>query len=81
MKRDRESPLRAVVARNMRRLRKARGMSQEKLAFEAEIHRVNISKLERGQHSLSLDNLFWIARALGVTAAELLTPADEAETF
>jgi transcriptional regulator with XRE-family HTH domain len=79
MKRDRESPLRAVVARNMRRLRKARGMSQEKLAFDAEIHRVNISKIERGQHSLSLDNLFWIARALGVTAAELLTPTDEVE--
>lgn len=65
------------MARNMRRLRKARGMSQEKLAFEAEIHRVNISKIERGQHSLSLDNLFWISNALGVSPTELLTPTDE----
>jgi transcriptional regulator with XRE-family HTH domain len=75
MKRNRESPLRRVVATNMRRLREERGLSQEALADDADIHRVNISKIERGQHSLSLDNLHWIATALGVRAADLL--ADE----
>lgn len=72
MKRNRPSPLRGIVAANMRRLREAHGMSQETLADLADIHRVNISKIERGQHSLSLDNLHWIAKALGVKAADLL---------
>ncbi len=40
MKRNRPSPLRMVVAGNMRRLREVRGLSQEALADEAELHRV-----------------------------------------
>jgi transcriptional regulator with XRE-family HTH domain len=79
MKRNRPSPLRMVVAGNMRRLREARGLSQEALAEEADIHRVNISKIERGKHAPSLDNLHWIAKALGVSAAELLAEGELSE--
>lgn len=56
----------------MRRLRALRGVSQEELADRADIHRTNISKLERGLHAVSIDNLHWIANALGVEAADLL---------
>ena len=77
MKRDRESPLRGIVAANIRRLREARGMSQEALADEAEIHRVNISRIERRLQAVSIDNLHWIAVALKVEPALLLTPDAE----
>jgi len=72
VKRDRSSPVREVVARNVRRLRAERQLSQEELADRAEIHRTNISKIERGLHAVSVDNLHWIARALGVEASDLL---------
>jgi transcriptional regulator with XRE-family HTH domain len=38
----------ALVARNIRRLRVARGLSQEVLAVDAEIDRTYVSRLERG---------------------------------
>lgn len=74
MKRDRKTPLRGVVAANIRAARKALGLSQEALAHEAELNRVNMSKIERGLHSLSLDNLYWIALALKVSPESLLRP-------
>jgi transcriptional regulator with XRE-family HTH domain len=36
------------VGINVRRLRKGRDLSQEELAFEAELHRTYISGVERG---------------------------------
>ena len=72
MKRDRPSPVRQLVAGNIRRLREARELSQEELAHRADLHRTNISKIERGLHAVSIDNLHWIAKALGVEAVDLL---------
>lgn len=72
MKRDRESPARSWVARNVRRLRQELDISQEELAFRAELHRTNVSKLERGLLNVSVDNLYWIAEALGVGPEALL---------
>ena len=72
VKRDRPSPVRDVVAANVRRLRAEREISQEELAHRADLHRTNISKIERGLHAVSVDNLHWIANALGVEAADLL---------
>jgi transcriptional regulator with XRE-family HTH domain len=39
----------ALVAGNIRRLRAAKGLSQEVLAVNAEIDRTYVSRLERGQ--------------------------------
>jgi transcriptional regulator with XRE-family HTH domain len=72
VKRDRISPLRDVVARNVRRLRAERGISQEELADRSGLHRTNVSKLERSLHAVSIDTLYWIGKALGVTAEDLL---------
>ena len=46
-------------------------MSQESLAFEAGVHRTYISLLERDLRSPTLNVLFRICRALGVSASEL----------
>ena len=39
---------RQVVAANLRRIRRERGFSQETLAYEADVNRTYISKLEKG---------------------------------
>lgn len=63
-----------MFADNVRRLRKERGLSQEKLAFEAGLHRTYISGIERAIRNVSLDNIGVIATALGVSPAVLLSP-------
>ena len=57
--------LRAVVARNLRRLRHSRQLSQEELADLAGINRNYVGMLEREEHAATLDMLEKLARALG----------------
>lgn len=68
------SPLRAVLARNIIRLRQERKWSQEQLAFEAGLHRTFVAHVERHARNISLDNLEKIALALGVAPYSLLVP-------
>ncbi len=56
----------------LRELRLARGMSQEKLAVEADVDRTYVSSIERGRRNVSLENIHLIAMALEVPPAELL---------
>jgi transcriptional regulator with XRE-family HTH domain len=60
------------VAKNMRRLRAARGLSQEALAHECGINRTYLSGVERSERNISLDNIARIAKGLGVEAWKLL---------
>jgi transcriptional regulator with XRE-family HTH domain len=53
-------------------LRKAKNMSQEELAFAADLDRSYLSAIERGKRNLSLVNIHRIAEALGVGAGALL---------
>jgi len=64
--------IREDFARNLRKLRHARGLSQEALAHEAGIDRTYISALERGVYSATLDMVAKIATVLGVEPATLL---------
>jgi transcriptional regulator with XRE-family HTH domain len=47
-------------------------MTQEALAAKASINRVTLARLERAQHPPNLETLESIARALGVTIADLV---------
>ena len=67
--------LRDTLATNLRRLRASRGLSQEALADLAELHRTFVGSVERSERNISLDNLERLAKALGVSAAELLREA------
>lgn len=62
---------RANVARNVRRLRVARGLSQEALAVDAGIERSYMSRIERGLENPSVAVLERIAIALRAEIAEL----------
>jgi transcriptional regulator with XRE-family HTH domain len=61
-----------VLAANVRRVRRARGVSQEQLAFDAEIDRTYVSQIERSVINPSLLVLHKVATALEVTVVELL---------
>lgn len=56
----------------MRRLRLERHLTQEALAESAGIHRNYLGGIERQERNVGLDNLEKIARALGVSVAQLL---------
>ena len=60
------------VGRRIRELRQKKGWSQEKLAEEANLHRTYIGQVERGEKSIGVENLFRIAKALGVPAAAIV---------
>ena len=64
--------LREVFATNLRRLRHAKGLSQDDLAYEAEVSRSYLSQLEKGAFYASLRIVGKIAIALNVEPAELL---------
>ena len=71
---------RARVAWNLRRLRTARQMSQEALAFDAEVDRTSISGIENEDFNPSIDLLDRLAAVLDIDVAEFLReprPGDE----
>ena len=56
----------------LRSIRLERGISQEKLAELADLHRTYVSSIERGERNVSLVNIERLAAALGVSMAELM---------
>jgi transcriptional regulator with XRE-family HTH domain len=56
---------------NLRRAREVAGISQEKLAEQCELHRTEVSLLERGGREPRLGTLIKLATALGTTPGEL----------
>jgi ribosome-binding protein aMBF1 (putative translation factor) len=66
--------LRHVFAANLRRLRHAKGLSQEDLAYEADVNRSYMSKLEKGASYPGLEIIGKLATVLDIEATELLKP-------
>jgi len=64
--------LRETFAANLRRLRNAKGLSQDELAYEAEMSRSYLSQLEKGVYHVSLRIVGKLAEVLGVDPAEFL---------
>ncbi len=61
-----------ALGREIRRHRKALGLSQEALAERAGLHRNYVGFLERGERNPSATTVFGLARTLGVRVAELV---------
>jgi transcriptional regulator with XRE-family HTH domain len=64
--------VREVFATNLRRLRYAKRLSQDDLAYEAEVSRSYLSQLEKGAFYASLKIVAKLAAVLEVEPAELL---------
>ncbi len=65
---------REVLALNLIHLRKARGWTQEALAYECGLHRTYVGDIERQARNVTVDNIERLARALGVEPWFLLKP-------
>ncbi|MHB1469376.1 MAG: helix-turn-helix domain-containing protein [Solirubrobacteraceae bacterium] len=59
------------------RLRHERRLSQEALAFEADLHPTYISSIERGERSVGLEPIIALAHAFDMTASQLMALAEE----
>jgi transcriptional regulator with XRE-family HTH domain len=64
---------RKVLGRNILRLRQQNAMTQEQLAFEAEIDLTYMGGIERGRRYPSLLVMARIAKALSVSLPRLLS--------
>ncbi len=61
----------SVIAKNVRKLRAKKGLTQEELAFQAEIDRSYLSEIESGNKNISVIMLDRIASALEVKIVAL----------
>ena len=66
-----------VFSVNVKRYRKKKNISQEKLAELAGLHRTYISALERERRNISIDNIQRIAEALEIEASLLFVDDSE----
>jgi len=73
-KRTHRRRAREILARNMRMLRAAQGMSQEELSHDSGINRTYVSSVERCERNVSIDNIEKIAKGLKVEVWKLLKP-------
>jgi transcriptional regulator with XRE-family HTH domain len=66
--------MRRLVGRNAKRIRLAKGLTQEQFAERSGFSQQYISDLERGRRNPTVVSLYELAQALGVTHMELVQP-------
>lgn len=65
--------IRQLFGTTLRRLREQHGLTQEEVADRADIHVTYLSQVEGGKRNLGLENIVYLAKAIGVTPAEFFT--------
>lgn len=65
--------LQTVLSDNIKQLRTARGLAQERLGLESGVDRTMVSKVERRIANPTLEMLVKLANTLEVSVADLLT--------
>lgn len=68
--------LRSDLALNIKQIRKAQGIAQERLALDAEVDRTVVSKIERSVGNPSLETLLKLANRLDTIVAALPVPKE-----
>ncbi|MFZ2898936.1 MAG: helix-turn-helix transcriptional regulator [Saprospiraceae bacterium] len=69
---EQEQAILIKLGNAIREARKAKGWSQEELAFQAGLDRTYIGSVERGERNIAALNLVKIAAVLGVGVGELV---------
>lgn len=68
--------IKETFSKNLKKYRGNLGLSQEKFAEKAKLHRTYISAVESKRRSISLDNIQKIADALGIETYKLFIDED-----
>lgn len=68
---------RVIFGRRLQMLRKKRGISQEELAFAANLDRTYVSGIERGKRNISIINIYRLAEALELPPASLFETSEQ----
>jgi type II restriction enzyme len=79
MVRKSSDSLRATLAENIKAFRKGKGLSQEELAEQCDLHRTYIGSVERHERNVTLSTLEVLSETLGVTVPDLLTKREIGE--
>jgi transcriptional regulator with XRE-family HTH domain len=69
-------PILAAFGLRLRQQREAKGLTQERLAEKANLDQTYISGIERGLRNPGIKNVVRLARALGISAPQLLEGVD-----
>lgn len=69
--------MRKLVGANVRRLRQARGLTQEQFAERSGFSQQYISDLERGRRNPTIVSLYELATALGAGPIDLLADSGD----
>ncbi len=62
-----------TLGNTIRKLRKKQGLSQEELAYKANIHRTYMGDVERGERNIAVLNILKIAKALYIISSTLFS--------
>jgi transcriptional regulator with XRE-family HTH domain len=67
-----------MLGDELRKAREKAGMTQEELAFKAQVHRTYVSLLERDKKSPTLNMLFRLCEAMGASASRIVAKIERA---
>jgi len=73
--------LQKIFGETIRKLRKKRNLSQENLAFKANIDRTYISDIEKGERNISIQIIYQLANALQISLSELSKEIENHEEY
>jgi transcriptional regulator with XRE-family HTH domain len=65
--------LRAILAENIKFLRKKKGYSQEEFAERCGLHRTYIGSIERQERNVTLSTIEVLSKTLEISASDLLS--------
>lgn len=68
--------MRKLVGRNAARIRKEKGMTQERLAELSGLSQQYLSGLESGRRNPTIVTLYELATALGISHVDLVMPSN-----
>jgi len=66
------SPVCEAFGQNLRAIRKLKGFSQERLAYESGIDRSYVGKIERGQVNITIEKIYILANCLNCCPKDLI---------
>lgn len=64
----------AKIGKNIKEIRKSKGISQVELAYMCNFEKTNLSRIESGKNNPTIRTLLRIAKALKVNLFDLLKP-------